>query len=71
MERQCARMYAEENFLAYNFNTSILEVKCVVRCDSVGFGDQFTIKAVGDREVGRGGDAGRWRWRERSLRTLI
>ena len=71
MERQCARVYAEEYFPAHIFNTSIREIKSVVRRDSVWFGDRFIVKAVSDREAGRGSDAGRWRWRERSLRTLI
>ena len=51
MERQCAVVYAEEDFPAYNFNTSIHGVKCVVRRDSVGFGDRLIIKAASDREV--------------------
>ena len=57
MERQCARVYTEEDFPAYNFNTSILEVECIVGCDGIGFGNRFIVRAVSDREVGHGGDA--------------
>ena len=63
MERQCTRVYAEQYFPACNLNTSILEVESIVRGDSVGFGSGFIVRAVSDREVGHGGDAGRWRRR--------
>ena len=56
MERQCARVYAEEGFPAYYFNASILEVECIMRHNSVGLGSRFIVRAVRDREVGQGGD---------------
>ena len=58
MKRQCARVYAEQGFPTYNFDTSIREVECIMRGDNLGSGDRFFIEVVSDGEIRHSSNAG-------------
>ena len=73
-------MDAKEGSAAQDFNAPVVEVERIMGCDCfgfegrlmkrrLGFMDRLVVKAISDREVGQGGDAGRRRWGSRRPRT--